>query len=226
MPSHIQPGDRTFLSGHLCHTRMHHVACAHGLAHANCHMRTVTQGRRPGIRWTLMTVLQNPDYGDDIGLLSSKHQDAQQKAERLSKTANTIGLNVNAKKTQVMRKSTRVNDPVMIDGKHLEDFEEFAYLGTKVATTGDCDQEINTRINKTNQAFAMQKPVWRTTNLSIHTISEIFRNNVLIVLLCEAKWWKITVAIKRKLEVFQTKCLRRNLKIYWPNNISNEDLKN
>ena len=31
-------------------------------------MRTVTHGRRQGIRWTLMTVLEDPDYADFIGL--------------------------------------------------------------------------------------------------------------------------------------------------------------
>ena len=118
-------------------------------------MRTVTQVRRQGIQCTLMTVLEDLDYADGICLLSSK-----QKAECLSKTANTIGLNVNTKNTQVVKKKTRVNDPVMIDGKHLDDVEKSTYLGTKVTTTGDCDQEINTRINKANQVFAMLKSVW------------------------------------------------------------------
>ena len=63
-----------------------------------------------------MTVQEDLDCADDIGLLSSKLQDAQQKAERLSKTANTIGLKVSTKKTHVLRKNTRVNKPVMVDG--------------------------------------------------------------------------------------------------------------
>ena len=88
-------------------------------------MRTATQGRRQAILWTLMTVPGDLDYADENGLLSSKHQDAHQKAGRLSKTANTLGLKVNTKKTQVMKKDTIVNDPVMIDGKHLEGVEEF-----------------------------------------------------------------------------------------------------
>ena len=45
-----------------------------------------------------MAVLDDLDYADDIGLLSSKHQDDRQMAERLSKTANTHGLKVNTKK--------------------------------------------------------------------------------------------------------------------------------
>ena len=34
-----------------------------------------------------------------------------------------------------MRKDTRVNDPVVIDGKHQEDVEEFNNLGTKVVAS-------------------------------------------------------------------------------------------
>ena len=43
-------------------------------------MSTVSQGRRLGIRWTLLTVLDDLDYADDIGLLSSKHHNAKLRA--------------------------------------------------------------------------------------------------------------------------------------------------
>ena len=75
-----------------------------------------------------MTVLEDLDYADDISLLSSKHMDVKHKAERLCKTANTIGLIVNKEKTEVLKKNTRVNDSVMIDGKHIEGVEEFTYF--------------------------------------------------------------------------------------------------
>ena len=141
-------------------------------------MQTVTQGRCQLIQWTLMTVQEDLDYADNIGLLSSKHQDAQQKAERLSKTASTIDLKVNTKKTKVLRKNTRVNDPVMIDGKYLEDVEESTYIGTKVTTSSNCNQGINTRISKANQAFAMLKPAWRATNLCPHHDENLQKQHV------------------------------------------------
>ena len=184
-------------------------------------MQTVTQGRCLSIQWTIMTDPEYLDYADKIGLLSSKHQDTQQKAERLSKTVSTIGLKVSTKKTQIRMKNTRVNDPVMIDGKHLEDGEEFTYLGTS-----DCNQEINTRISKAKQAFAMLRPVRRATNLSDHTNIKIFGSIVLSILLYGGECRETTVTIQQKLEVFQTKCLRRIVKIYWLNTISNEELRN
>ena len=187
-------------------------------------MRGVTQGRRQGIQWTLTTVLEDLDYADDLGLLSSRYQDAQQKTESLSRVASTIGLKVNAKKTQALRKNTTNNNPIMVNGNPLEDVQEFTYLGSKVTSDGDCIQEINARISKANQAFAMLRTIWRSTGLNIKKKIKIFRSNVLSVLLCGSECWKTTVAIKHKLDVFQNKCLRRIMKIFWPNIISNEDL--
>ena len=145
-----------------------------------------------------MTVLEYLEYADDIGILSSKHQDAQQKAKRFIKAASTIGLKDNTKKIQVMRKNTRVNDSVMIDGKHLEDIGEFTYLGNKVTKTGYCNQDINTRINKANHTFAMLEPVSRATNLSVPTKINISRSNMLSILLHGVECWKTTVTIQQK----------------------------
>ena len=88
----------------------------------------------------------------------------------------------------------------------------------KVTTACDCNHEINNRISK-----AMLRPVWRAANLSVRTKIKIFRSNVMSVRLNGAECWKITVAIQRRIEVFLTKFLRRILKIYRPNTISNEE---
>ena len=47
----------------------------------------------------------------------------------------------------------------------------------------------------------------------------------LSVLLYGAESWKVTKSVCQKLEVFQNKCLRRILGIYWPNKISNYELR-
>jgi hypothetical protein len=61
--------------------------------------------------------------------LSQRHQDIQQKTERLSETTSTFGLKFNQKKTQVMRKNTSSNTPVTLNGTPLEDIQEFVSLG-------------------------------------------------------------------------------------------------
>ncbi len=42
-------------------------------------MRSVTRGKHQGIQWTLTSLLEDLDYADDLGLLSHKHQEIQQK---------------------------------------------------------------------------------------------------------------------------------------------------
>ena len=188
-------------------------------------LQQTTHGNRQGIQWSLSSILEDIDYADDIALLSSRHQDIQTKTSSLNEIASTIGLRVNRQKTKIMRNNKTINTPVTIDEEEIEDVKEFTYLGSKMTTNGDCDLEINSRISKAKQAFALLRPIWRTSSLGLQTKIRIFKSNVLSVLLYGSECWKTTNTIERKLEVFQTQSLRRILKIFWPNTISNEDLR-
>ena len=52
---------------------------------------TTTLGRRSGIRWDFVSVLEDLDFKDDIALLSSKYEHIQEKMERLITEAGRIG---------------------------------------------------------------------------------------------------------------------------------------
>ena len=60
--------------------------------------------------------------------------------------------------------------------------------------------------------------------ISKKTKIRIFKSNVLSVLLYAAESWKVTKEICHMLEVFQNKCLRRILHIFWPNKIIHAEL--
>ena len=60
--------------------------------------------------------------------------------------------------------------------------------------------------------------------ISKKTKIRIFKSNVVRVLLYAAESWKVTKGICHMLEVFQNKCLRRILHIFWPNKITNAEL--
>ena len=47
---------------------------------------------------------------------------------------------------------------------------------------------------------------------------------VINTLLYESESWKMTKTISKKRNVFQNRCHRRTLQIYWPNTITNEEL--
>ena len=116
-----------------------------------------------------------------------------------------------------MRNNCQTADPVKLGEQDVEDVTEFTYLGAKVTKDGNTEAEIKTRINKARGAFAALKNIWKTKIISKKTKIRIFKSNVLSVLLYAAESWKVTKGICHMLEVFQNKCLRRILHIFWPN---------
>ena len=89
---------------------------------------------------------------------------------------------------------------------------------------GDSVPDVKRRISKASQAFSMLKNIWKSKKLTRNTKIRIFRSNVVSVLLYGCELWKVTTTIIRMLEVFQNRCLRRILNLFWPNTISNIEL--
>ena len=73
---------------------------------------------------------------------------------------------------------------MLIAGEWIEEVEEFKYLGGIVSKKGGTDEDIQARIGKARQAFAMLKPIWRITALTARTMLRDFGSNVKAVLLC------------------------------------------
>ena len=175
-----------------------------------------------GIRWTLTSVLEDLDYADDIALLAHRHQDMQAKTNALAATAGSLGQQINTKKTRHLRMNGRTNESTMVNGEVVDEVDHFTYLGSKVSTSGDGEGEILVRISKASQAFALPRGTWRSKKISQKTKIRFFKSNVLSTLLYG---WKMTKTISHKVEVFQNRCLRRILRIYWPQTISNYELR-
>ena len=106
----------------------------------------------------------------------------------------------------------------------IEAVNDFIYLGAKMQADGDSEPDVKRRISKASQAFSMLKNIWKSKRLNRNTKIRIFRSNVVSVLLYGCESWKATTTISRMLEVFQNRCLRRILNIFWPNTISNIEL--
>ena len=121
------------------------------------------------------------DYAGDIFLLSSRQSDMQEKTDRLTETAQKLGLKVNTRKTKLMKINHKSNNPVTINNSDIDEVNEFTYLGSKIATDGDSEREVNSRITKANQSFAKLKNIWKSKQVGTNTKLRIFNNNVLSV---------------------------------------------
>ena len=88
------------------------------------------------------------------------------------------------------------------------------------------------KMGRWRSGLDLQKPArpsphrstWKARNIRLKTKLRIFKSNVISTLLYGSESWKVTKTISNKLDVFQNRCLRRILQIYWPNTITNEEL--
>ena len=121
---------------------------------------------------------------------------------------------INATKTKLMSVGTKQDDGMMIAGEPIEEVDEFRYLRSIVRKKGRTDEDIQACIGKAKQAFAMLRPIWRSTALTTRTKLRVFGSDVKAVLLYGAETWILTKELKQKLQVFINKCLRSILRIW------------
>jgi len=187
-------------------------------------LKESVDNKKCGLRWTFTETLEDLDFADDIVLLSQTYRHIQAKTHAVQSNAQKLGLNINAGKTKLMRINTKSNETVKMGSDSIEDVESFTYLGTKITKDGNSQNEITSRLSKARQTFSRLKHIWNSRRISLKTKIRLYRSNVLSVLLYGAESWKTTKTISSKLDIFQNKCLRKILHVFWPNTISNEQL--
>ena len=180
--------------------------------------------RKRGIQWTFATSLEDLDFADDLELLSHTIQDMRDKKQALEVQSAKVGLKINATKTKLMRIGTNRGDGVSVAGEPIDEVDEFTYLGSIVSKKGGTDEDIQAQTGKARQAFAMLRPIWRSTALTTKAKLRVFGSNVKAVLLYGLETWRLTKGLEQKLQVFINKSLRNILQIWWPRKISNKEL--
>ena len=175
-----------------------------------------------GIQWILQPRLEDLDFVADICMLSHRYPDMQHQATSLEEIAKQTGLLINPQKTKTMRINTTQTDKLTIRDTEVENVEQFTYLGSIISTTGGTDEDIKARKRKTQQAFAMLNPVWRSTTLRTSTKLRLFNSNVKSVLLYGPETWRETASSIKALQVFLNRCLRTILGVRCPDIFSKE----
>ena len=166
--------------------------------------------------------LDDLDFADDLALLSQTQQQMKEKTTSVAAASAAVGLNINKEKSKTLRYNTICTNQITLDGEALEDVETFTYLGSIIDEHGGSDADVRARIGKARAAYLQLKNIWSSKQLSTNTKVRIFNTNVKTVLLYGAETWRTTKAIIQKIQVFINSCLRKILRIRWPDTISNK----
>ena len=133
-------------------------------------------------------ILTDLDFADDIALLSDTLQQAQNLLSRVESAAATVGLQMNASKTKFMTYNIKGNAVLYtIDGKHLDQVNDFQYLGSWV---DESEKDFKIRKALAWKACNKMRTLWKS-NLSASLKISFFRAAVESILLYGAEGWTL-----------------------------------
>ncbi|VDO58839.1 unnamed protein product [Schistosoma margrebowiei] len=150
-------------------------------------MKTSTSEGKQGIQWTSRMQLDDPDFADDLALLSQTQQQMQEKTTDVAADSAAVGLNIHKGKSKVLRYNTACNNPITLDGEDLDDAESLTYLGSIIDEHDGSDTDVKAQIGKARAACSQLKDIWNSKQLSTNTKVRIFNTNVKTVLLYGAE---------------------------------------
>ena len=108
-------------------------------------------------------IIQTVKYADDLLLMAKEETVLQGMIDKLTEIGRCYGMEMNVKKTKVMRISRQPYPvTIIIEQKQLENVECFKYLGSIITNDGRCTCEIKSRIALAKAAFNKKKTLFNS----------------------------------------------------------------
>ena len=128
----------------------------------------------------------------------------------LERAAASIGLHVNAHKTEYMCYN-QTGDISTLEGTPLKLVDKFTYLGSSVEST---EKDIETRLTKAWTAINRLSTIWKS-DLTDKMKRSFFQAAVTSILLYGCTTWTLTKRLEKKLDGNYTRMLRAILNKSW-----------
>lgn len=113
------------------------------------------------------------------------------------------------------------NEDYLVTRNGNKDYQKCKYLGTLLDTTED----FKRRKILTMSSMNTFNNIWENKHLPLRIKIRIFNACISPVMLAGSELWVLTENVKKQINSFQRKLLRKMINIKWPKKISNESLK-
>ncbi|KAI5732155.1 hypothetical protein M8J77_022354 [Diaphorina citri] len=172
------------------------------------------------------TIINNIRYADDTVILASNINDLQSILNKVVRSCEKFGLNINTKKTKymVISKENQSNTNLLMKGQQLEKVDKIKYLGCNLNSDWETSREIKSRIEQARATFTRMQNIFKSHNLSMDLKIRMIRCYVFPVLLYGMEAWTITETILKKVQAFEMWIYRRMLRISWKDKIRNTEV--
>ena len=156
--------------------------------------------------------ITDADYADDIAIQANTPNQAKTLLHSLERAAASIGLHLNAHKTEYMCYN-QTGDISTLDGTSLKLVNKFTYLGSSVSST---EKDIDTQLTKAWTAIDRLSIIWKS-DLTDKMKRSFFQVAVVSILLYGCNTWTLTKRLEKKLDGNYTRMLRAILNKSWGN---------
>ena len=100
-----------------------------------------------------------------------------------------------------------------MNGQKLEEATSFKFLGSTLCKGGNCSAEIHTRIASATAAMARLNRIWRCNTISFASKFKLYKSLFTSILLYGCEPWTLLADSHKKIQSFETKCLKKFLSI-------------
>ncbi len=161
-------------------------------------------------------------FDDDITLLAATQRSLNKFSGTLECKAVKIRLQISASKSKILCVGyARVHTPILVGQQPLEEVNYFTYIGSIIDPDSSSDKDISCRIGKASAIMPWLLPIWRSVTIALQTKIRFLRSIVILMATYASETWNLSAMITTWLNVFQQRCLRRILKIYYHDRIAN-----
>jgi len=167
------------------------------------------------------------DYADDVTLLTEMLQTLVAELLVLRDEAAPLGLQINWSKTKIQQvgEPRPTQSTVQVAAENVDLVDEFIYLGSLISHDGGSEAEILRRIAIARACFCLlEKNIWRS-HIYTETKVHLYRTYILPVLLYGCETWTVTKTLAKRLDAFDTWCLRKILRIPYTRHTTNETVR-
>ena len=139
--------------------------------------------------------ITNLRYADDAVLLSDSQEKLQTLLDKVVLESSKRGLTINCKKTECLVVSKRKEIPgciLKIGDNVIKQTHQFSYLGSRITKDGQCETEINKRIDMAKEAFERLGNVLKNRKLTNQIKKRVSNCYVMPILMFPSECWTIT----------------------------------
>jgi len=174
-----------------------------------------------GVSWQVSQLL----FADDTALVADSEEKLRRLVVEFGIVCERRKLRVNVGKSKVMRCSRNGvvgTLDIRLNGEVLEEVESFRYLGSDVAANGGLEYEVKHRVNEGCKALGALRKVVNSKSMSMEAKRGLYESVIVPTVLYGAETWCLSAAERKKVDVFEMKCLRSMLGVTRRDRVRNE----